>query len=132
MKQKKFNRVSELSSENLLTILYNQLFHTLYTQSYGKVNLKHGRQNFKLMLRSITYSETETSILIMVKNDDIIEAIYSMATFTDPDSVVERVVFVIDERKPSTISGFIMNVFQNIMTEHTAQMKGVVKDGKTV
>lgn len=131
MKQKKFNRVSEFSSENLLTILYNQLFHTLYTQSYGKVNLSHERQNFKLMLRSITYSETETSILIMVKNDDIIEAIYSMATFTDTDSVVERVVFVIDERMPSTISGFIMNVFQTIMTEHTTQMKEEVKDGKT-
>ena len=128
-KKTRFKRTLDIPAEQVLTELHGKLRNQFFFQSGKKIELKEPRQTFNLMLKSLTYSETNTSILVMVKNDDIIEAVYSFATFTD--DVISRAVVVLDERKASTISGMIYDVFNDIMRLYTTKEKEDAKDEKT-
>ncbi len=132
MGARRFKRLMDIPQYDLLSKLEGNLLSLFARQSYDKIGSTDDMLAFGLMNRNITTSKTNSSLLIMVKDKHgtNIEGMFSLATFVSDDDM--HCVIVIDERNPSTISGMIAEVFENLKDEYTSKIKrNEVKENET-
>lgn len=132
MASKRFKRLMDIPQYDLLMKLSGSLLDLFARQSYGSIGSTDDMIAFELMGRNITTSHTNSSILVMVKDKKnmTIEAMFSLATFVSDDDM--HCVIIIDDRRPSTISGMISEVFENIRDEFTSKIpKGANNNEQT-
>ena len=131
MGARRFKRLMDIPQYDLLSKLEGNLLSLFARASYDKIGSSEEMIAFELMGHNITTSKTNSSLLVMVKdkNGTTIEGMFSLATFVSDDDM--HCVIVIDERNPSTISGMISEVFENLKDEYTSKIKkGEVKNNE--